>query len=205
MAEPLFPLLSLSRLRMGTDGTGVTTLVAGAGCPLHCRWCINEKMLREAPAENVTATELFSRVKNDDLYYRATGGGVTFGGGESLLHADFIRRFRQLCPDEWHINVETSLAVPHRAVETALDAVDFFIVDCKDMDREIYRRYTGGDAERVEENLRFLLQAAGPQRILVRVPQIPQYNTADDQKKSAEKLRAMGFENLDLFEYVLKE
>ena len=205
MAEPLFPLLSLSRLRMGTDGTGVTTLVAGAGCPLRCRWCINAKPLPEAPVENVTAEELFCRVKSDDLYYRATGGGITFGGGEALLHADFIRRFRQLCPGEWRINAETSLAVPIKAVETALPAVDFFIVDCKDMDREVYRNYTGGDAERMEENLRFLLKEAGPQRILVRVPLIPKYNTPDDQKKSADKLRAMGFEKLDLFDYVLKE
>ena len=112
MAEPLYPLLGLSRLRMGTDGTGVTTLIAGAGCPLRCRWCINEKLLREAPAENVTAAELLGSVKIDDLYFRATGGGVCFGGGESLLHAVFIRRFRELCPDEWAISAETSLAVP---------------------------------------------------------------------------------------------
>ena len=46
MAEPLYPLLGLSRLRMGTDGTGVTTLIAGAGCPLRCRWCINRELLR---------------------------------------------------------------------------------------------------------------------------------------------------------------
>ena len=44
MTEPLYPLLSLSRLRMGIDGEGVTTLVAGAGCPLSCRWCINERL-----------------------------------------------------------------------------------------------------------------------------------------------------------------
>ena len=94
MAEPLFPLLSLSRLRMGTDGEGVTTLAAGAGCPLSCRWCINKRLLRELTAEPVTAAELLDRVKIDDLYFRATGGGVTFGGGESLLHAGFIRRFR---------------------------------------------------------------------------------------------------------------
>ena len=51
MAEPLYPLLHLSRHRLGTDGVGVTTLVAGAGCPLRCRWCINARLLREAPVE----------------------------------------------------------------------------------------------------------------------------------------------------------
>ena len=175
--EPFFPLLSLARLRMGTDGTGVTTLVAGAGCPLHCRWCINKRLLKEAPAREVTAPELTDRVKIDDLYFRSTGGGVTFGGGEPLLHAPFIKRFRQVCPSEWKISVETS----------------------------IFSRYTGGDASLMEENLRFLIDAVGPGRILVRVPLIPEYNTRSDQEKSIGKLRAMGITNIDVFDYVIRE
>ena len=205
MAEPLYPLLGLARLRMGVDGEGVTTLIAGKGCPLRCRWCINASLLREAPAENVTAAELMERVRLDDLYFRATGGGVTFGGGEALLHAAFIRRFRELCPGEWKISAETSLAVPRENVETALDAVDLFIVDCKDMDGEIYRRYTGADNAPMRGNLRFLLESVGPERVLVRVPHIPQYNTPEDQRRSADALRAMGATRLDLFEYVIRE
>ena len=204
MAEPLFPLLGLSRLRMGTDGAGVTTLIAGAGCPLNCRWCINRRLLREAPAEHVTAPALIERVRIDDLYFRATGGGVTFGGGEPLLHAAFIRRFRALCPDEWRLCAETSLSVPEELLKLAVGAVDTFIVDCKDMNGEIYRRYTDGDSSRMEENLRFLLEAVGADHIVVRVPRIPEYNTAEDQAKSVERLRSMGIAKLDLFDYVVR-
>ena len=205
MNEPLYPLLSLVRLRMGTDGSGVTTLVAGAGCPLHCRWCINARLLAEAPAEMVTAEALLKRVKIDDLYFRATGGGICFGGGESLLHTDLIRRFREIAPAEWRITVETSLAVPAENVLGAVDAVDTFIVDCKDMDPGIYHRYTDGNSTLMTENLRRLLQKAGPDRILVRVPLIPQYNTAEDQDRSAELLRKMGVKRLDLFSYVVPD
>ena len=202
-AEPRFPLLRLSRLRMGTDGTGITTLAAGAGCPLRCRWCINGRLLREAAPESVTAEELLSRVERDDLYFRATGGGVTFGGGEALLHAAFLRRFRAICPGEWRIAAETSLAVRLENVRLASDCVDEFIVDCKDMDGEIYRRYTGGDGSLMRENLRLLLSLVGSERVLVRVPRIPEYNTADDQRRSAETLRSMGAERLELFDYVM--
>ena len=202
MAEPRYPLLSLSRLRMGTDGVGVTTLVAGAGCPLRCRWCINKRLLREAPAEEITAEELLARVRIDDLYFRATGGGVTFGGGESLLHAAFLRRFRALCPAEWRICAETSLAVPEEQLRLSLGAVDEYIADCKDMDAEIYRRYTGGDAARMKDNLRLLLESVGPERVLVRVPLIPEYNTEADRGRSVRELRAMGVTRLDLFDYV---
>ena len=204
MAEPLYPLLSLSRLRMGTDGAGVTTLIAGAGCPLACRWCINKRILREAKAEPVTAEELVERLRIDDLYFRATGGGVCFGGGESLLHAGCLRRFREVCPAEWRISAETSLAVPPEAVRRAAEAVDFFIVDCKDMDGEIYFRYTGGDGALMRENLALLLSLVGPARIRVRVPRIPEYNTAEDQARSAAALRALGVETVELFDYVIR-
>ncbi len=204
MTELLFPLLNLVRLRMGIDGDGVTTLAAGAGCPLDCRWCINKKLLRETRAEPVSAEELLERVMIDDLYFQATGGGVTFGGGESLLHAAFIRRFRELAPKAWRIRAETSLAVPKEQVLTALEGADEFIVDCKDMDAGVYHRYTGGDGALMRENLALLLKEAGPARILVRVPLIPEYNTPEDQSRSAETLRAMGVRRLDLFSYVIR-
>jgi pyruvate formate lyase activating enzyme len=204
MDELRFPLLALSRLRMGTDGKGVTTLAAGAGCPLSCRYCINRRLLKEAPQEFVTAEELLERVRIDDLYFRATGGGVTFGGGESLLHAEFICRFRDLCPPEWRIAAETSLAVPREHLLAAMSAVDEFIVDCKDMDPDIYRRYTGGDVRLMKDNLEILLASCGAERLLVRVPYIPGFNTAEDQARSAEALREMGVMRLELFDYVVR-
>ena len=178
MAEPLYPLLTLSRLRMGIDGKGVTTLIGGAGCPLSCRWCINQRLLREGKPTPVTASELVEQLRIDDLYFRATGGGVCFGGGESLLHGDFLRAFRSVAP-----------------------------ADCKSMDREVYRRYTGGDGALMEENLRLLLSLAGPERIRVRVPLIPGYNSPDLQRQSADRLQALGFPSscLDLFSYVIRE
>lgn len=204
MAELTYPLLAVSRHRMSVDGTGVTTLVAGALCPLSCRWCINQQILHRGKSKAVTARELYERVKCDDLYFRATGGGVTFGGGEALLHVPFFAEFRKLCP-EWHLCVETSLAVPREAVEQATECIDEFIVDCKDMNADIYHRYTGGDGALMRGNLEFLLSAVGPERVTVRVPLIPEFNTKEDQARSAEQLRALGAEKLDLFEYVIRE
>ena len=204
MEQTTFPLIGIARHRMGIDGSGITTLVAGAGCPLQCKWCINQKLLQEAPVRHVTAQQLLELVKKDDLYYRATGGGITFGGGESLLHADFIRAFRQICPSEWRISVETSLCVPETLVAAAADAADMFINDCKDMNAEIYKRYTGGEPSLMMNNLRYLLERTGPEQILVRVPLIPEYNTETDQEASRKILLEMGVKNLDLFKYVCR-
>lgn len=204
MNKITFPLLTIARHRLGTDGEGITSLAPGAGCPLHCKWCINKRLLHETPAENVSPEELLDRVKTDHLYFCATGGGITFGGGEALLHADFIRAFREICPPEWKITAETSLFVPRSYVAEVTDAVDLFVVDCKDMNGKIYRKYTGEGVLVMADNLRFLLERVGPERVIVRVPLIPEYNTAEDQLKSAEKLTKMGVTRLDLFEYVIK-
>lgn len=37
------PIFGISRHRMGIDGNGVTTLVAFMGCPLKCRYCLNDQ------------------------------------------------------------------------------------------------------------------------------------------------------------------
>ena len=202
MKSDLYPLLSIVRLRMGTDGSGVTSLVAGAGCPLNCRWCINKDLLKRKEPEWISAEELYDRVKIDDLYFQASGGGITFGGGEPLLYPHFLRSFRRLCPPTWRINVETSLAVSQESLKMLLEYVDEFIVDCKDMDPIRYESYTGQPAKQMLENLELLRRI--PDKVLVRVPRIPRFNTEEDQKNNADLLRAMGFTRLDLFEYVIR-
>ncbi len=197
-----YPLLSLSRLRMDIDGDGVTTLVAGSGCPLSCRYCINREILQKPP-QWVSPEQLYEKTKIDDLYFRATGGGLTFGGGESLLHVDFYEEFRPLCPD-WKLYAETSLYVPRENVVRAARLFDAFIVDIKTMDPGIYRSYTGGDAALAWENLKWLLSNFDKDKITVRVPLIPDFNTEEQQKESAELVKSLGAVHIDAFQYVVR-
>ncbi len=201
--KKLFPLLNISRHRMGIDGKGVTTLISGAGCPLQCKWCINRRLLSDGNPEMVTAEELFQKVRIDDLYFRATGGGITFGGGEALLHACFFHDFRRECGDEWHLCAETSLAVSQDLVAIAAEVIDEFIIDCKDMNPEIYHSYTKGNLNIFKTNLCYLLDRIGPDRIIVRVPLIPEFNTGKDRDNSIECLKQLGVTRFDIFEYVL--
>lgn len=202
--EPTYPLLTVARLRMEVDGSGVTTLVAGAGCPLACKYCINKTVLQKTP-QNITPQELFDRVKTDDLYFQASGGGLTFGGGEALLHTDFYRAFRSLCQNRWKLNAETSLAVPREHVIAAAEVLDDFIVDIKDTDFDTYRAYTGGDGTLALENLRLLLSLVGAERIRVRVPLIPGYNDEAAQHRSEALLKGMGITDIELFPYIIRE
>ena len=87
-------------------------------------------------------------------------------------------------------------------MELAEQTIDEFIVDCKDMNPEIYHAYTDGDQSLMESNLRFLMEKAGPERVVVRVPLIPEYNTEKDRQKSINRLKELGVTRLDVFEYV---
>ena len=202
----LFPAIAVERFRISTDGAGITTLAAAYGCPLKCRYCLNPHSQRPGTkVREYTPMELYEEVKRDHLYFVATGGGITFGGGEPLLYSDFIVRFRETVPVQWRINIETSLCVPEKYVLAAVKAVDMWIVDIKDMNDEIYRNYTGRSAAFMKENLKFLKRELGGKNVYIRVPAISGYNTPEDQQNSVRILREMGFLNLEIFDYVRRD
>lgn len=199
-------LIGLSRHRIGVNGAGVTTLVAFHGCPLECKYCLNPQALSSKGVwKKFTPEELYNAVRKDDLYFRATGGGVTFGGGEPLLSCKEILHFHKLCQDEgkrWKFNIETSLNVPGIFAEVLVGLADHWIVDIKDMNPEIYKAYTGKDNKFVIENLKFLIEQKA--KITVRVPLIPDFNTESDVEKSIQTLRNMGINDIERFTYIIK-
>ena len=191
---------------MTTDGIGVTTLVAAYGCLLRCQYCLNpHSWQQETNRCEYTPEKLLNEVKQDNLYFLATGGGITFGGGEPLLYPEFIKMFRTLMPAGWKLNIETSLYAPAEAVITAAQVADSMIIDIKDMDNRIYERYTGQNAEVMKRNLAILRNTMDMGSVRIRVPLIPKYNTEHDQKNSAYILQKMGFSNLEFFRYVIKQ
>ncbi len=205
-ASLTFPLAFCDRLRMATDGTGVTALVGAYGCPLRCKLCINPQTWRPRKDGKpgfrwVTLEELYDKVKQDNLYYLATGGGITFGGGEPLVHARFIEAFRAICPPEWHFTAESCLSIDPDLIPIAARAVDAFFIDIKDTSPAVYKAYTGVDHTLAMQNLAALLALVGPDRITVRVPRIPGYNTEADVDASVRRLHDMGLSRLDLFTY----
>ena len=195
-------IAAVARHRIAIDGDGVNTLVVFMTCPLRCKYCLNPQTLDAGlPHRTLTPDELYEETRKDELYFLATGGGVTFGGGEPLLRPDFIRAFRSLCGDEWKLNVETSLNVPEDNVRELMPVIDQWFIDIKDMDPEIYRKYTGRDNGRVRKNLRLLADSGLAGRCTLRIPHIPGYNENADRDRSIKELEAMGFSIFDRFEY----
>lgn len=196
-------IIGISRHRILRDGEGVTTLVGMAGCPLRCVYCINKDTLALTSRFRVmSAEQLLDTVRKDDVYFRATNGGVTFGGGEPLLHEDFIREFRRICPEVWKVNIETSLNVRTDSLLDLCGSVDCMIVDIKTLNPRIYRRYTGKDNVRMIHNLSVLSENHMQDKVLVRIPLIPNFNDMADVETSVRKLRDMGFGTYKVVRYI---
>lgn len=197
-------IIGIDRHRLTTDGEGVTTLVAFAGCPLRCKYCLNKVSWEKTNGRNYTPELLFEEVKIDQLYFLATHGGVTFGGGEPMLQREFIKAFRELCGPQWQLLAETSLNVPYENLQALDPILDGYIIDIKDMNPDIYTVYTGKDNALVLSNLQWLLQHGDAKRLKVRVPHIPEFNTDEDVAKSMELLSKMGVAHFDEFQYIIR-
>ncbi len=203
-SEITAPFIAVNRHRIGTDGVGVTTLVAFHGCPLRCRYCLNPQCLQAGGVwRRLTPGELYSEVEIDDLYFVATGGGICFGGGEPLLYPEFIRTFSGIMNPEWRLTVETSLNVPLENIESVAALIQTWYIDIKDLTPAIYNAYTGKDNAQVLRNLEWLSANGNADKVIVRLPLIPGYNTEATRLSGRRRLEALGFACFDQFTYLV--
>ena len=204
-SEITAPFIAINRHRLTTDGEGVTTLVGFHGCPLHCEYCLNAQCLQaDGVWCRLTPGELYSEVEIDDLYFMATGGGICFGGGEPLLRSDFIKAFAEIMNPEWKLTIETSLNVPLENGKAIASLVQMWYVDIKDMNPDIYKAYGRKENKQVISNLQWLAANGYADKVIIRLPLIPEYNTDEDRQQSQQQLEEMGFTNFDKFNYIVR-
>lgn len=194
-------IMAINRFRMGTDGRGISTLVVFYGCHMNCRYCINPQCRNEETYRtNIKPEHLVDILSVDDIYFRSTGGGVVFGGGEPLLQSKYIEEVCKKMPEEWQKRVETSLNVEWDKIEPLIPYIDQWFIDIKDSYRYMYSQYTGVDGQQtVYENVCRLSYEAGKDKLIIRIPEIPEYNTEEYVIESMEIYSGLGF--LDVFKY----
>lgn len=193
-------IMGINRHRMGTDGKGISTLITFYGCPLNCKYCLNPQCKSEStPCTYIEPNDLVNLLMVDDIYFKSTGGGIVFGGGEPLLNAEYIKEVCDLVPTKWKIRIETSLNVKWDKIELLLPYIDQWIIDIKDSNTEIYKNYTGADNLKVYDNVLRLSHKTGKEKLLIRIPKIPNYNTEKNIQESVKLYSNLG--NIDIFNY----
>jgi len=186
------------------DGQGIRTVVFFKGCPHRCPWCANPESMSlkietvrreskclhcatcqqdadECPSgaweligRDMTLQQLEREVLKDEVFFRASGGGVTLSGGEVLMQAEFATRFLQRL-QQWGIRtaIETAGDSSPRRLLPLARACDEVLFDLKIMDSEQARRVLNINQPRVLENFRLLVTEGV--KVIPRLPLIPGY------------------------------
>ena len=145
------------------------------GCGACAGVCPSEAL--QATGREMSVSEVMAELARDAPFYRESGGGATFSGGEPLQQPAFLREILSACRDEKiPAAVDTSGHAPFSAFEDVLPLVDLFLFDLKIVDDACHRRLTGVSNRLLLENLQRLSRAGAP--LAVRVPLVPGSNDA---------------------------
>lgn len=133
------------------DGPGIRTVVFFNGCHLRCIYCHNPEMWIKGK-DNMAVDEIVNKILRNKEYF-GKEGGVTFSGGEPLLHQPFlIEVCKELKKHHIHIALDTA-GVGLGNYEELLKYIDLIIFDVKHVNKEGYKKVTRIDTD---ESLKFL-------------------------------------------------
>lgn len=123
-------------------------------------------------SELYTPQQIVDLVLPERIFFDTSGGGVTFSGGECLLHKVFLLETLPLLRNAGiHCTIDTCGAAPLSTLRSILPYVDLFLFDIKKMDSASHRKLTGAGNEQILMNLEHLCHHGAP--VIIRVPLIP--------------------------------
>ena len=158
------------------DGPGIRTTVFFQGCPLRCRWCSNPESWEFKKQEKSPSMDVvLETILKDAVFYRASGGGVTFSGGEPFAQPEFLSEILKRCKNcGIHTALDTTCYVERNVLELVVQDVDLFLCDIKHMDSKTHERFTGVGNELILDNIKWLSSLNSA--IVIRFPVIAGFN-----------------------------
>lgn len=161
------------------DGDGIRTTIFLSGCPLRCSWCHNPESWNNNSIQPISVEDIMKTIKRDAVFYRASGGGVTFSGGEPTYQTEFLRELVKNCMLLGiDTAIETSGYFSWHETKDILEILDFLFVDIKHMNSQVHKKYTGVGNELILENI-IKISDLGKKPV-IRIPLIPGVNDDDE-------------------------
>lgn len=151
-----------------------------------------------------SSRELLKLIEKQKLFYRFSGGGVTFSGGEATMQADILRELAFALYDQGvDLAIETSGYFYFDEVKDILQKMGLIFMDIKHMDDEKHRLHTGVSNKRILENIKRLGELEVP--VVVRIPLIEGVNSdRENIRRTAEFVKAsISYPKLELLPYHL--
>jgi len=186
------------------DGPGVRTTVFFKGCPLSCPWCHNPEsqsykeeimhfpedcihcgncekgkdcftLARRIIGKHYFPEQLAKIILEDKSYFKASGGGVTFSGGEALSFIGYLSRVLPILKNQ---NIHTAIQTCgyfdfNQFVLDIAHNIDVIYFDFKIMDNDIHQQFLGKSNHVILDNFVNLLQHNIT--VVPRIPLIPNF------------------------------
>ena len=149
-------------------GRTVLTEESVVACPNH---------LVRRVGTDYTPEELAAKLNKNASILRAGGGGVTFSGGEPLVHADFILATAPLL-DRMSVALQTSGYADSTTFSRVLEVCDYILFDLKLASDSLHRAFCGVGNERILQNYKILTESG--KQFVTRIPLIPTVTDTDE-------------------------
>lgn len=160
-----------------TENGIVTNADLCAMCGKCAEVCPTKAM--EMTGELMSVEQLMNQIKKETLLMDTSQGGVTFSGGEPLLHHEFLLELLEACGKEnIHRCIDTTGYAKKEVLLKVAENSEHFLYDLKMMDSAKHKEWTGVPNEKILENL--ILLASKNVQINIRIPLIKGVN--DDDK-----------------------
>jgi len=161
--------------------------------------CPNEA--RMITGKLMSLDEVLDIVRQDTLFYRNSGGGVTASGGEASTQPAFLIEFFRRCREIGiHTTLDTTGHVQWKILKGILKNTDLVLFDIKHIDPGIHRELTGVDNSLILENARRITE--GGWEIWMRFPLIPGCNDSERNIRDTGRFTlGLGLERIDILPY----
>lgn len=146
-----------------------------------CGRCAEECpcMAIEISGHEYSPEYLMKEIEKEIPFMDQSGGGVTFCGGEPLLHPDFLINMLKRCGEKGiHRAIDTTLLARKETVEEVMQHCELLLIDLKTMDSEVHKRFCDVPNGLILENIR--LVAGNDKPYYIRIPLIEGVN-ADEE------------------------
>jgi pyruvate formate lyase activating enzyme len=172
---------------IGTDlnTAAARTICSGCGrCVESCPTQARKQLVSVSSAE-----EIIAAVQRFSMFYRSSGGGVTFSGGEPTYQPELLDHLTgELYDMGYSLDIETCGQFDFEEVRPSLERMDMIFMDIKHMDDDKHVRYTGVSNQTILGNVRKLNDVSA--EVVIRVPVIGGVNGDDANiRKTAEYVK----------------
>lgn len=161
------------------DGPGIRTVFFLQGCPLKCLYCHNPDTQHFMGQNVMTVDDVVEIAMKYRSYHHATGGGVTFSGGEPLMQGAFLVEALEMLKEKGvNTCIDTSGFGSAKHFDSILKHTDVVLLDIKQFDDASHAYWTGRTREGMLPFLKALERFNGS--IIIRHVMIP--GVTDNQR-----------------------